>query len=510
MNKLSLKGFSAASVAGTIGTFTLLCLYPLFLDNSYHNITVTRFLFFVLASSAFATICLIARIASGEPFKIKERLSSDKPLPYSDIFMLLLLLVATVSCITSKYPLSALSGAMGRRMGLIMFMAFAMAYFFIAKFNRLSKAQMYAFGIILMIMCFYALCQHVSFDFLGLQDKVKATSKKNFVSFLGNINVYSSFVCLGAGVSTYMVTHAKSKLETAFWAVGCAASFFGIVTANTDGGYASFVAMFALLAVICASDRKTFEKFFFVIFLFFFIAGTFYAIRTLAGENAFPLSFLTKRLINPKIVVTGLLISTIFILLIRLTNLKDSAIIIIRKFIIGLITIAAIAVASTVIYVSFINKEIELGRLEHYLRFSDHWGTDRGFIWSHLLKAFAKFPLDKKIVGFGEETVAFIMMEAYGAKGAARLGYYFDNAHNDFIQYLVTIGISGLLSYICLLVSSVATCIKSNSIYKKALAFGIVIFVIQSLVNITQPITTPYLFVFIALTQCSVKEEQIN
>lgn len=507
MNKLTKSSLSAANVLGAIGTLTLLCVYPLFITNSYHNITVSKFLFFVLASAAFAAICAIARIASGKPFEFKERLKSDAPLPYADIFMALLLLVATVSCVTSRYRLSALSGGMGRRMGLIMFIAIALAYFFIAKFNKLGRYQFYAFGIILMIMCFYTLCQHVSFDFLGLQARVTATSKKNFVGFLGNINVYSSFVCLGSGLSTYMFTHAKNKAERIFWTVGCIAGFFGIVTANTDGGYAAFAAMFALLAVICAKDRKTFEKFFFVTFMFFFVAGAFFAIRTLAGEKAFPLSFLTKTLINPKIVVTGLLISTIFILIIRLTNLSDSAIIIIRKVIIGLLVTAVTVVAAAVIYVSFINTEIELGRLEHYLRFSDHWGTDRGFIWSHLLKAFAKFPLDKKIVGYGEETVAYIMMEAYGAKGAARLGYYFDNAHNDFIQYLVTIGISGLLSYICLIISAIATCIRSDSVHKKAIAFAIVIFVIQSLVNITQPITTPLLFVFIALTQCSMAEQ---
>ena len=42
-----------------------------------------------------------------------------------------------------------------------------------------------------------------------------------------------------------------------------------------------------------------------------------------------------------------------------------------------------------------------LGRLEHYLRFSDSWGTERGYIFSRLLWTFGEGNVFRKLCGWG-------------------------------------------------------------------------------------------------------------
>lgn len=505
--RLRFRGEDAAPAIASVGVLALLCLYPLFLTDSYHNITITKYLFFVIASASFLALCLIARIATGKSVDLTKLNPKNPSVPYPDIFMLLFLLVSVVSCITSKYTLSALGGEMGRRMGLIMMMALTFAYFFISKFYKLRKCDITAFGCVFIIMCLVALMQNLGFDPLDLLSRVPDTSKKNFVAFLGNINVYSSFVCIGAGLSMFMFCHEEEKSSSIFWLIASAFAYFGLFTANSDGGYLGFVVLFALLAPITAKKRESFEKFLILVFMMFFVAGIFSILRQIRGEDAVQLSFLTKTITNFIFVLAGLVISTIFILIIRLTKVSNSAMIILRKIIIGVLVTGIILIVGAFIYFSWINTTADLGSFENYLRFSDEWGTMRGFVWRHLLIAFERFPIDKKLIGYGEETVAFILQEAFGDESAARAGYYFDNAHNDFIQYLVTLGISGLLSYVLLLVTAIYNCVKSNSMLKKALAFAIIIFVAQSTVNITQPITTPLLFVFIGLTQSSCKEQ---
>lgn len=495
----------APSSIATFGVFLLLGLFPLFVTNSYHNITITKYLYFIIVSSTVFAMCLIARIATGKSIDISRLNPKSFSVNYPDVFMLLFLLVSAASCISSGYRFAALGGGSGRRMGLIMIFALTFAYFFISKFYILKKKHMAVFGGVFAFSCFIALIQSLGFDPFGLYKKVPETSKVNFLAMIGNVNVFASFVALGAAFAAYMFCREKEKNSSIFWAVVSVMSFFGLFTSNSDSAYISFGIIYVLL-LVTAKNKETFTRLFYHVFLLFFTAGLFTVLRTIKGNGVYELPVLTKYITNYKIIIAGLLISTIIILVIRLTNISNSAIILINKFIIAVLCIAVVSVIGLFIYFSWINTEYELGFLTNYLRFSDDWGTYRGFVWDRLIAAFKALPLPKKLIGCGPDTVALILANAPGGENSVRPGYYFDNAHNDFLQYLVTVGISGLLAYVMLLATSIHDCLKSESTTKKALAFAIVVFVAQSMLNIIQPITTPLLFVFIALTQCSEKE----
>lgn len=493
-------------IIASAGVLLLLGLFPLFVTESYHNITITKYLYFVIVSASIFALCLITRIASGKPIDTSKLNPKNPTVSYPDIFMVLFLLVSFASCISSPYRFSALGGGAGRRMGLIMIFALTFAYFFISKFYTIRKTDLKIFGGVFAFSCLIALVQSLGFDPFDLYAKVPETSKVNFVAFIGNVNVFSSFVSLGAGFSAYMFCREKEKKSSVFWLAVSFISFFGLFTSNSDSTYIAFLVIYALLAIMTSKEKESFERFFVLIFLMFFAAGLFSILRLIKGEGVYKLPFLTELITNFKIVIAGLVISTIFILIIRLTKIPNSVIIVLNRIIIGMIGVVSVALIATFVYFSWINTDAQLGNLENYLRFSDDWGTYRGFVWDRLLTAFKGFPLTKKLIGCGPDTVALILKDVFGEESTARPGYYFDNAHNDLIQYLVTVGISGLLSYVLLLVTVLSKSFKSESVEIKALAFAIVVFFAQSMFNIIQPITTPLFFVFIALTQCSVKE----
>ncbi|MBO5387133.1 MAG: O-antigen ligase domain-containing protein, partial [Lachnospiraceae bacterium] len=76
-----------------------------------------------------------------------------------------------------------------------------------------------------------------------------------------------------------------------------------------------------------------------------------------------------------------------------------------------------------------------------------------------------------------------------------------DNAHNELLQYLVTLGILGVISYLGVVVSSVFYMLKYGKGNYMVYGFftATVGYFFQSIINLNQPITTPLYFVIMAL-----------
>ena len=82
-----------------------------------------------------------------------------------------------------------------------------------------------------------------------------------------------------------------------------------------------------------------------------------------------------------------------------------------------------------------------------------------------------------------------------------RYGEFFDSAHNEYLQYLVTVGLAGLAAYLALLATSVCKMIRSagKHPYVMAIAFAIICYAAQAAVNISVPIVTPVMLMLLAM-----------
>ena len=76
-----------------------------------------------------------------------------------------------------------------------------------------------------------------------------------------------------------------------------------------------------------------------------------------------------------------------------------------------------------------------------------------------------------------------------------------DNAHNEYLQYLVTHGLLGLASYLLFVISAVRRGFREGGRFQKAAALGAVCYLVQAFFNLLQALTTPMFFVFLALAQ---------
>ena len=85
--------------------------------------------------------------------------------------------------------------------------------------------------------------------------------------------------------------------------------------------------------------------------------------------------------------------------------------------------------------------------MEKLLRMNDAWGTHRGIMWLRSFDIFAAANPWQKLFGTGPDTF-FFAFEPYFGQLQEYGNSSTDAAHNEYINYLITIGIAGLGSYL--------------------------------------------------------------
>lgn len=118
----------------------------------------------------------------------------------------------------------------------------------------------------------------------------------------------------------------------------------------------------------------------------------------------------------------------------------------------------------------------------------------------------------QKIFGYGADTFALIMQYYFPpTQGGGSITIY-DSAHNEYLHYLITIGITGVCTYIAFMLASVVAMAKKIKEQPEVMAIMIVVlaYMIQAVVNINLPIATPIMWAMLAigLTLTREKAEQ--
>lgn len=148
------------------------------------------------------------------------------------------------------------------------------------------------------------------------------------------------------------------------------------------------------------------------------------------------------------------------------------------------------------------------GSLGRYLRFSDEWGTYRGLIWRITMEAYGKQPLRHKIFGYGLDTFGMMVME-YREETFRICGQVFDSAHNEYLQYFVTVGPLGFLSYMGFLAAALVRIVKNTPDFKYGLAilFGVLCYLAQGIVTINLPIVTPIMWMLLSVGAAAARRD---
>ncbi|MBQ7596413.1 MAG: O-antigen ligase family protein [Clostridia bacterium] len=490
------------NIIAAAGVFTLLCIFPFFVTNGYHNITASKYYFFCISTAFFSLLTAAAYLFRSNKNKTLKKQKKNT----SDIFMLIFLAVCVFSCLLSEHRAEAFNGSAGRRMGLVMMAFMAAAYFFISRSYIIRYKEINYFGLSLMIMCLLSVAQYMGADPFSLLADIAKRQRVAFIGLLGNINVFASYLCISVPLFMYLFCAETNKSRVKLYALVSGFGFCGIYASDSDTGILGLAAAFFIVFLFCCKNSCRFLRFWQLICIFSFSSFLFRGLTCLFKNKCRHADTIYSYLLNPWLILAVFCISFSVFLLVRRFPVSEKGLKIIRISVTVISAALILSLLAGVIYFSVFNREMPLGEKSDYLRFDDLWGSERGAIWQKLFKAYLEFPVLKKLIGSGEDTVIFVIRSAYGSGAENSAGQLFDNAHNEPLQYLVTLGLCGLVSYLAAVGTAVKSAIKSGAVLKQAAAICVCVYLVQSLVAITQPITTPLLFVFLGLAQAKPRD----
>ena len=139
-------------------------------------------------------------------------------------------------------------------------------------------------------------------------------------------------------------------------------------------------------------------------------------------------------------------------------------------------------------------EKAELGNILQG-QWNDEIGSGRIGIWKTLLKTVPQHFW----IGTGPGTVtdrAGIVYERYVPETGRTLKARVDNAHNEFLEYLVCEGIIGLLLYLFLIIYTVARCRNGPKAERRLLLTAMVSYWIQSFFGLGLILVLPIVFLF--------------
>lgn len=476
-------------------------LFPIIMDHKYFNITITRYNWFMIGTIFFIVFSIFAFIiesvltsSSGEKF-INFDINDKSIFLNVDFYFILFIIANFIAWIMADDKKAALSGSSGRYFGLAIIIVIGIMYLLLSRTFKFKTWHIFLIGIISLFSMTIGFVQYCGIDIFELKLGISEIDMERFMSTFGNINIYSSY--LSMMIPLFMglfIFSSKLKIKI----ISVIIIFSGaisMVVSQSDGCYLALVITCYIMFFVSLYSDKILNFILSIIFLF---AGyfTIAILNFFYGDSEDKVEGIVKAFSNVKLIGT-VFISLIMIFLVLYIIIKGGikSKISIKKsyFIIGIIVFTLISL--------IIMFTVGINSGNSWFEFNYKWGTKRGYVWSRSIEVFFDAPIINKLFGYGNESLKQILSQKYSHEMIDLTNKTYDNAHNEVIQYLVTTGLLGALAYIGIFVSTIIYTIKSKvrTEYIYALLLAVIGYFTQAMVNLNQPITTPFYFVLIAM-----------
>lgn len=517
----SFAGTCSSIISGTISFFLLILVtvFPLIYDNSYINILPTKYKCYYISVIGMLVLLLVLSlimlIIDFMEFKGEHtRALFAKLAPrnwkttfrVADAAVLVFWLMAAISTLQSEYLFEAFWGNEGRFSGLFLLTLYVCAYFIVSRFWHVKGWLLEAFLVSGMIMCVIGITDYFQMDVLNFRGYIKPEQSTLFTSTVGNINTYTAYVALVMGMAAAMFATSKSLVKT-IWYYSCMViTFFAIIMGCSDNAYLALGALFGFLPFVLFRSRMGIRRYLVMVASFFTVIQCIDIMNQRYAEVVVGLDSLFKVLVNLKgllavvVLLWGLAAGLIYYD--RRSRLKDDRLGSLPVLIWTAVVVVVVLAVCFALYDANVGGNAErYGAVGSYLVFNDQWGTNRGYIWRKSLELYQEFPVMHKIFGFGPDTFGILTSKTIHIEMMNATGQVFDNAHNAYLQYLITIGPIGLVAYVVFLISAGVRSLKNmaRNPYVIGCCFAVACYSMQAVVNLDLPIATPVMWLLLSV-----------
>lgn len=517
-------------ISGTISVFLLILItvFPLILHNNYSDTLETKYqCYYVIIIGMLAVISVLAMImlmidqmehhgqhvvrlfAKLHPRNWKTTFCA------ADFAVIAFWLTLLVSTVQSEYLYESFWGNEGRYSGLFLLTLYVVSYFVISRFWKGKGWVLDVFLLTSLIICYIGITDYFQLDILNFRGGIKPEQSTIFTSTLGNINTYTAYLALMLGVAAAMFATARKTAKVIWYYICLVVGFFAIIMGCSDNAYLALGALFGCLPFVLFKSRTGTKRYLLMLATFGTVIKCIDFINQSFSEVVIGLDSLFRLLVDFRglmYVVVVLWLVYIAVMIFDKKNQKeDDETGDVLVWLWSGLLVACVLIVCFLMYDANIASNAErYGGLGRYLIFHDGWGTNRGYIWRKSVEIFHEFPLIYKLFGYGPETFGILTTENFLADMVSSTqGQIFDNAHNEYLQYLVTTGALGLITYVTFLVAAMWRMAKgrNGNAYIAGCLFAVLCYGVQALVNLNLPITAPIMWMLLSVGMAGCRGE---
>ena len=466
--------------------FIIMLILPAYVENNYFNLIEAKNHCFVSLSIIMLPIgTVLYTVALG-----RHRIAWKK-LNFMDLSVIAFALIAFVSSAFSGNFHASLLGTYGWSIGSLTWMLLAVSYLLISRCliyrQRIWLPVMAGIAILIMIGVLHA----AGIDVFGLHRGIWEPQFYSYYSTIGNVNWWSGYLCLLVPVTAVFLMESHTGYRKAvywsFWVFLC----FGMLICSSDGLYLGFGVCAFFFIPYMARKTKRIQCVCLMAAVFGAVILAFSLLPCFEGRRDAIGSGIAASVMNPWVGTGLMIVGAGCAGLIRITKYQMTA-----RFRRILIILLEAVLTAAVIY--FLYRTIT--------EFGDYWGTKRGKIWTDSWNLFQSYNLKDKLIGIGPE-----MLRMAYAGISEWFGQTVLVSHSEPLQYLLTMGILGLIAWCGIIASSIRYCryyTRDNNV-TAAFFLPFMAYFGQALVNSAMTTNLAMAFLFLAFIRFALGKTRL-
>ena len=436
----------------------------------------------------------------------------------TDLFMLGTLVVWTISYLACADKQSGFWGDVYRYIGFSSMALTLIACWIISKYFKFEKWLLWLFMAVSCVVFGWQILNMYGIDPLNWQMDRQYT---HLISFFANINHNAVFDAMVFAVVVGAFMNADKRIEQiAYGVVLFIAVLGGIASRSETYFFGVFVALLVLIGYALA-HTKYLPKIWFagVIFVLAVVVQRFGYNKWIVvdsdllyawpGDGVIGLLFKGKTLavLSLFMVVMGLIV------LVGKSFLQKASKILSRAYI-GVVVAIVLAIIAVVIYANKAEIDPASGSALLQLKLDDSFGSHRGVIWRVGVEVFGDSNFFQKLFGIGMDnfsTAAYVREEHAAALNGAFPGAVLADAHNIYLDMLISSGILGVIGFFGVIVGALSKSVKrfKESPIAVCAAMCIGAYLTAGVLNGHLIVTTPIFFILLGCFWKNSRQEVI-
>jgi hypothetical protein len=506
MENISINNLKRNNLASIIYVCIILSVFPLVYHDYYFDMLIFKYEFYYMITLFYIGFIIVNNIIGAllnkkNKFTIKK---TFKELSIPELSILFFMAIAIIATVQSDYFYESFWGNEGRYTGCFTLILYGTSMLFIIRYLYFKNWILYLFLFSGFLACCFGITDYFKLDILGFKVNIEPTQYNMFMSTIGNVNTYTSYVALIMATSTVMFSTEKTrwKLILSFALMVC--SFFAMIMGLSDNSYLSIFTLFGLLPLYLFNTKTGIRRYFLATTTFLGVIYTIININKAMPDKVLLMQGIIDHLPEKelKIILVIMICVTAILYIIKFLfkSEKDDIRKIWRFIWFGLLILIVTLLLFMLYDVNIALNSDRYGALKQYLLFNDDWGTHRGFNWRIGMENYNRFSLVHKIFGYGPDTYGILTHFNDLKEMSVKYNETYDSVHNEYLQYFITMGPLSLISYLVFLGSTISGLIKKSkeNVYIISIIFAVLCYSVQAFVNISVPIVTPIVFVLLA------------